>query len=116
MPQVFKIPVTPQRTQKFGIALNGIPYNLRFAWNAAHQSWIMDILDADNNRLLMGVPLITGADLLAQHAHLNIGVNSTAGTWIEMFVVTYAIDKPPVTTPLYSSFGIDSNLYYVVRP
>jgi hypothetical protein len=40
-------------------------------WRAAF--WCLDIMDSTGADLIKGIPLITGADLLAQYRYLGLG-------------------------------------------
>ena len=68
---VYEIPLspTPQTSQ---ISLAGTVYTLTLYW-ADPFGWFLNIADASGNSILNGVPLVTGADLLAQYAYLGFG-------------------------------------------
>ena len=68
----YEIPFRSQ-PQTFTIALVGVLYRLSTRWCAATDSWLLDIYGQDELPLLLGVPLITGTDLLGQYKHLGIG-------------------------------------------
>lgn len=103
------IPLQPQ-SQQLQITIGSVPYNLIVQWNAPNASWMMDILDQDNNQILSGVPLITGADLLEQFEYLMIGGAIDAG---EMQVQT---TSDTFAVPTYANLGTDGNLYWVTEP
>jgi hypothetical protein len=42
--------------------------------------WYLDLLGADSTPLALAMPLVTGADLLAQYAYLNLGFALVVGT------------------------------------
>jgi len=56
------------------VDIDGVQYSIRLHYaNSADAGWIMDITRAaEGVALLAGIPLVTGADLLGQHAHLGI--------------------------------------------
>lgn len=106
MAQTFTlIPLLP-RGQRFSISLASVTYNLRVTWNDAEEGgYILDIGDAVGNILVAGIPLVTGADLLAQHVHLGIGGS--------LFVTT---DRDTGDVPTFDGLGVTSNLYFVTGP
>lgn len=92
--------------QIFTISLNGVVYTITLFWcDAADGGWVMNIGDAQNNPILNGVPLVTGADLLGQYEYLGIG--------IAIFVQT---DNDPNAVPTFTNLGINSHIYYAVIP
>ena len=60
---------------------NGVTYQLRLIYQFNDDAcWVMDISDANGNALVQGVPLVTGADLLAQYQYLGFGCSMYAIT------------------------------------
>lgn len=98
---VYEIPTQPQN-QTFSISLNGVTYNLRLKWNAPNASWVLDILDSQQDNILNGIPLITGADLLAQYAYLGIGGKLVVQS-----------NYNPDEVPSYTTLGSTGNLYFL---
>lgn len=78
----YEIPLTAE-AQTFDIALAGVTYHMTLAWNPVLYCWVLDIATEDQVPLLMGVPVVTGLDLLAQYRHLGFGghliVQTSAG-------------------------------------
>ena len=70
--QSYIIPLTPV-PQSFNIALAGVDYQLTVKWASALESgWYLDILTPGNaTPILMGLPLVTGCDLLEPYRYLN---------------------------------------------
>jgi hypothetical protein len=70
----YTIPLAPE-PQSFGITLAGKEYRLRVRWFETEAGgWHLDILSQDGaSAILAGVPLVTGCDLLEQHAYLGLG-------------------------------------------
>ena len=68
--QINEIPLTGGN-QKFRIDLGGTTYTLRTTWRDV-AGWIMGVMDADGEPILMGVPVIPGVKLLEQYPHLGI--------------------------------------------
>lgn len=99
---VVEIPLTPE-PQTFSITLGGTSYRLRLTWDEAINGfWALDIAQDDGALLLAGLPLVTGADILAQHACLNFGG--------KLIVTT---DRDIGEVPTYASLGTASHLYFV---
>lgn len=98
----YEIPLSPT-PQSFTIPLAGATYRLTVKWCAASASWTLDIADAADNAILSGIPLVTGADLLAQYGHLGIGG--------QLIVQT---DTDPDAVPSFDDLGVTGHLYFVV--
>lgn len=99
----YEIPLSAT-PQQFDISLGGTTYQLTLSWNVALQSWVLDIRDASGNDILLGVPLVTGVNLLAQYPHL--GFNGS------LIVQT---DHNPDAIPTYDNLGDTSHLFFVVQ-
>jgi hypothetical protein len=98
---VYIIPLTPA-PQNFGIVLAGVTYNLTVKWNTVAQCWVMDIADQNSVKILSGVPIITGADLLEQYAYFNFGGKLIAQT-----------DGDLQAVPTFENLGVQGKLYFV---
>lgn len=106
MPQYFSIPLDEGTPQSRGVQLGGIDYNLTVKYrNVAEGGWTLDIADSSGNAIINGIPLVTGADLLAQYGHLSIG-NGLGG----LFVQT---TSDPDAVPTFENLGGDAVLYWV---
>ena len=70
--------------------------------NADQGGWILDIADGNNTPIVSGIPLVTGADLLAQYAYLGIGGS--------LYVSN---PNDPGASPTFGSLGDTSSLYFV---
>ena len=108
---VYEIPLLPT-PQTIGVTLGGIDYRITVIWRKVlnqpdQEGWFMDITDAGNNPIVAGIPFVTGADLLAQYGHLNIGNGG------ELIVQT---DSNPNQVPTYLSLGSTSHLYWYPTP
>jgi len=68
--QITEIPLSPDN-QLFRIQLAAVTYTLQIIWRDA-AGWIMDVMDSGGTPILSGVPLVTGANLLAQYPQLGI--------------------------------------------
>jgi hypothetical protein len=100
---VFKVPLLPQ-PQRFSVFLSSVEYIMVVKWNTVSACWIMDLLDVNDAPVLTGIPLVTGADLLAQFEYLEIGG--------QMIVQT---DNLPYAVPTFENLGTTGNLYYLVE-
>lgn len=103
----FLIPLinAPQQAQ---VRLAGVQYTLTLIYRddpGGLGGWVLDIGDALNNPILTGVPLVTGADLLAQYEYLGIGG--------QLIVATSSV---PDAVPTFTNLGGDANLYFVPNP
>lgn len=85
---VYEIPLKPQ-PQTFVVKFpNGVSYQLRLIYEfTPNDCWILDISDLSGNPILCGVPLITGADLLAQYAYLGFSCSLYCTTEGDTFAV-----------------------------
>ncbi len=100
---IYTIPLVAGTPQTFPISLGGTPYTLAFRYrNTVEGGWIMDIADAGGNAILNGVPMVTGANLLAQYAHLGFQGG--------LFVQT---TTDPDAVPTFGNIGTDALLYWV---
>ena len=50
------------------VPLDGVDFSLAFAWNTRDERWYMDVYDADENPLAVGVPLVVDVPLLQKYA------------------------------------------------
>ena len=93
---VSEIPLAPD-SQNFNITLAGVDYQMRVVWRGA--CWFLDLMDSTGTLMIGGIPLITGADLLAQYHYLNLGFS--------LYVVC---DDPASENPTQFDLGINSHL------
>jgi Domain of unknown function (DUF6983) len=103
---IYEIP-TSNVPQVQTISLNGVQYQITTRWNAyaGNGAWVMDIADSNGNRILSGVPLVTGADLLAQFEYLGIGG-----------AMVVQSDNNPDVVPDSLSLGVTGHLFYATPP
>jgi hypothetical protein len=103
MPAIYEIPLTPN-PQTFTVAMAGKNYQLTVQWrDAVEGGWVLDIADSLGNPLVQGIPLVTGADLLAQFAYLGIAGQLRVQT-----------DNDPDAVPVFGNLGATSHLYFVI--
>lgn len=48
---------------KFNVTLNDVLYTLRFRYNTRSSRWILDIADAANQDIVVGLPVLIGRNL-----------------------------------------------------
>jgi hypothetical protein len=103
MPSIFKISMQVGTPQTFQITLGQVDYKLTLQYRNCDQGgWTLDISDTIGNPLLLGVPLVTGADLLAQYPHLGFG----GKLWVQTL-------SDPDAVPTFENLGADGLLYWV---
>jgi Domain of unknown function (DUF6983) len=102
MATYWEVPLKAAQPQSITVTLSGVTYGMNFKWFEQARSWIVDISDVNNNPILLGVPLITGADLLEQYKHLGF----VGSLWC-------ATDGDPAAQPNFSTLGDTAHLYYV---
>lgn len=98
---VFEIPLSGASTT-FQTTILNIVYTFTIQWRDAAGLWYLDIADASGNPIISGIPLITGANLLEQYAHLGFGFQ----LWVQS-------DVNPDVLPTYKNLGTSSHLYAV---
>jgi hypothetical protein len=109
---VLEIPlVSPPQT--FSVTLNQVAYELTVRWRNPGAfsgetllpgAGYLDIADANGNPIVQGIPLVTGADLLAQYEYLGIGG--------ALFVQT---DYDLNAVPTFENLGQTAHLYWQTR-
>jgi len=98
----YEIPLSPQ-PQVFQIELAGVSYRMTVSWNPLTESWILDIRSISNVDIILGIPIVTGVDLLAPYPHLGFGGALVAQT-----------DNNPKAVPTYDNLGEAGHLYFVI--
>lgn len=100
----YEIPLSAQ-PQTFQISLASVAYTLTVRWNSTSAAWVLDIADSSgSNNILCGIPLVTGCDLLAQHAYLHFGG--------QLIVQT---DNDLTAPPTQDNLGTAGHLYFVAN-
>lgn len=98
----YEIPLSAQ-SQTLQVNLGGAFYRLALTWRDTAGGWFLDISDAGGNPLIGGMPLVTGANLLEQFAHIGI----PGQLWVQ------SDGNAPDALPAYENLGADSHLYWV---
>lgn len=101
MSAIFEIPLA-STCETFLTSLNGRQYRLRVTWCAPGQMWVLDVENSDGTKIVEGMAMVTGADLLEQYAYLDI-----TGQLIVQS------DDEPFRMPTFTDLGSNSHLYYV---
>ncbi len=104
MTTYYEVPLVAS-PQTLSIALGAATYNLRLTWNIPSQVWLLDVSDQSNAPIINGIPLVTGADLLAQYAYLGLGGGLVALS-----------DTDPFTPPTFTNLGNEGHLYFITTP
>jgi len=94
---ISEMPLQPQN-QAFSITIAGNIFKVSVIWREA--CWYMDLSDSTGTLIAGSIPLVTGADLLAQYAYLNLGFS--------LFVVC---DADGQDYPTENDLGIGSHLF-----
>lgn len=99
---VYEIPLRPG-AQELWVNLPNGAFRLRLIYVVAPEGgWVLDISDASGNRLVSGIPLVTGCDLLAQHRHLGI-----------LDGPLYCVTEGDITAPpSFDGIGATAHLYF----
>jgi hypothetical protein len=103
MSTILRVPLQVGMPQTFSINLNGVAYQITLRYrDAPDGGWTMDIDDDSGDPLLYGVPLVTGANLLAQYQHLGFA----GGFYVQT-------TSDPDAVPTFDNLGDDGQLYWV---
>lgn len=95
-----EIPLTADN-QIFSIQLGEQSLTLRLIYRDA-AGWVMDIMDSRGENLVLGVPLVVGANLLEPYSHLGLSGG--------LMVVS---DEDAHEYPTKTNLGYGSHLYFV---
>lgn len=116
MPAYYEIPLsgTPQ---SFSISLprergginETVTYTMKFQYRDADVAggcgWTVDLFDPVGDPMLCGIPLVTGADLLAQFAYLDLGGH-----------LVVLSEGEPLAVPDFHNLGSGGHVYWVTLP
>ena len=108
MTTIYEVPLSAT-PQTLNVVIGPSTYQLAFKFmNSPRDAgfWIMDISDSVGNAIVCGIPLVTGADLLAQYGYLGIQG--------QMFVRTDG--GSPDDTPTFTNLGSSCHLYVATNP
>lgn len=108
MTAVFELPLTAQ-PQEFRVSISGITYAMQLYWLRPAQCWVLNIFDNLHNPLIMGVPLVTGANLLEQFIRY-------IGPQGKLFVISdHTEHLSDDAVPDWTNLGITGHCYYLPR-
>lgn len=100
---ILEIPLEPS-PQTFLVSLANVLYQFTVTYrDALEAGWVLDIADSNSNDIVCGIPLVTGANLLAQYGYLGI-----PGA---LFMYADGLDGTMV--PTFANLGTVCHLYYV---
>lgn len=104
MSTIYEIPLDKGQPQSILISLGGTQYRLTFRYidNTDQGGWIVDIYSAANAAIVRGIPLVTGADLLAQYAYLGFKGK------LQVQTITN-----PSAPPTFDNLGDDGKVFWV---
>ncbi len=105
MSAVFSIPLAVGKPQTFPIQLGGVGYQLTLIYrndSTGIGGWVLDISDGNDTPIVQGIPLVTGADLLAQYKHLGFTGALVCQT-----------TSDPDAVPTFENLGDDGQIYWV---
>lgn len=112
MATVSEIPLTASQPQTFNVSLAGTTYQFNMYWIGPSggvavpqpgNNWNLDIADNNGNQLVAGVPMLPGADLMAQFPDLGF----PGQLWV-------VVDYDSTAVPGFNDFGVNAHLYFVV--
>lgn len=96
-----EIPLSPDNLQ-FSVSIAGVSYKMAVSWR--DPAWCLDLMSDDSTPLALAMPLVTGADLLAQYAYLDLGFGLVVGT-----------DISGQEYPTKTDLGTTSHLYVITE-
>ncbi|AOK32659.1 hypothetical protein AQ611_22180 [Burkholderia singularis] len=100
--QSYEIPLVAE-AQKLKISLSGAVCQLTLVYRGP-AGWVVDIGNDSGTPIVSGIPLVTGADLLAQYRHLGID----GRLWVQG-------DAHPDDIPTFGDLGIGSKVYWIAH-
>ena len=97
------LPLFPDPSYKYSVALEGFSYVLSFTYNERAQLYFWDLLDADNNPIVMGEALVPTYPMFEDY---NLP-NMTGFFWLEK--------KAALVTEPYKEFPTKISEYYTFQ-
>lgn len=97
-----ELPIDNTADQSFTTTLDGAVYRIHLRYNTRGGFWAIDILDASDTPLILGLAIRLGIDLLAQYTE-----DIPPG---QLFAINYA---DQYTEPNRDNFGTDVMLVYM---
>ncbi len=100
----YSLPLKPTN-QTLSVMMGGVQRQVTMRWNQMNAAWTCDIANASGGAVISGLPVVTGCDLLAPYAHLNLGGQLIAQTTNNANAV-----------PTLANLGATGNLYFLPKP
>jgi hypothetical protein len=99
------IPVNSAPGQVFGVSvtINGLvqSFNCTVTFNEVAQYWVLNIYQTNNVPIILGLPMVTGLNLLRQYQYLGIG---------SIYVLN--VTGVPIDSPNATDLGVDFQLLW----
>ena len=102
---VLEVPLT-SRPQVASVWLGDREFVLRLYWLEPAECWVIDLSDIYGNKLICGIPLVTGADLFEQFQYTEV---------VGGRLVVMSTDRPPETVPGWGDLGVTGHVYWRAR-
>lgn len=67
----YELPISDEPSQEFICELDGIKYLFRVQLNVRGDFWTLDVNTVDDEPIALGIPLVLGADLLANERFIH---------------------------------------------
>jgi hypothetical protein len=99
---IFEIPLKGGTPSFQTVSLGGTRYQLYVHWCDPLGTWVLDLGDQLGNPLVNGIPMVTGADLLAQYRYLGFGGALVAQS-----------DFDWTAPPTFMNLGQTGHLYWI---
>ena len=96
-----ELPLQPQN-QSLSATIGDTIFKIKVIWRDG--CWYLDLSDSSDSLIAGSIPLVTGANLLAQYAHLSLGFS--------LFVIC---DADGQDYPTEDDLGIGSHLIIVTE-
>lgn len=87
---------------RFTITLSNVQYTLRLRYNNRSTRWILDIADAANNNIIVGMPILLGLNVNGQYVVAALPPGAFFAT----------DDTGAGEQPSLQSFGLTHTLFY----
>ncbi|WP_429498961.1 phage baseplate plug family protein [Robbsia andropogonis] len=98
----YAIPLNASQ-ETFNITLSGNVYKLTLQYmNVDSGGWFLNIADSTGAKIVSGIPLVTGVNLLNPYDYLGFA----GSLWVQT-------KGDPDAAPTYANLGVDSKLYWV---
>lgn len=88
---------------QFRVTLTQVVYTITMRYNPRMQRWIMDIGDASNNPIQVGLPILIERNVAGQYVTVGLPPGTIFAT---------CDTAAPLTQPSRLSFGTTHTLYY----